>query len=250
MKRVLLVRYKYSFKPQYVEVSEEGYSILRQLKQGTPCLVAGDRGDEFVMTVRPSRPAADAEFPTALPKFLRLATDEDRVKEAANIERERSSMATCRQKVKEKKMDVKVVYVEYSFDASKAWVHFMAESRADTREISKDVSEALGLKAEWKQIGARDQAAMVGGMGPCGRELCCTTFLKDYPAVSMRKAKEQNIPMNPNKLNGMCGRLKCCVAYEWGMSATGCEEHGSCERKYEPPVKEGSEGDAAQSQKS
>jgi cell fate regulator YaaT (PSP1 superfamily) len=143
--------------------------------------------------------------------------------------------------VKDKKLDLKVVYFEFSFDATKAWVHFMAESRADTRDIGKEVAEALGLRAEWKQIGVRDHAAMVGGTGPCGRELCCSTFLKDYPAVSMRKAKDQNIPLNPNKLNGMCGRLKCCIAYEWGMSATGCEEHGSCERKYEPPGPEISE---------
>ncbi len=235
MKRVLLIRYKYHFKPQYIHVEDIDYSQVRNLKQGTPCIVETERGEEWVVSVRPSRPAADKEFPDRLNKFVRLATPEDKAKEAMNVDKERSAMTLFKNKVKEKSQDLKIVYIEYTFDTSKIWAYFMAETRADTRDMGKELSEALGVRVEWKQVGARDQAAIIGGMGPCGRELCCTSVLKDYPAVSMRKAKDQNVPMNPNKLNGMCGRLKCCIAYEWGMSAQGCQEHGSCERAYHGP---------------
>lgn len=250
MKRVVLVRFKSSFKPQYVEITGDHHQAIPRFQQGTPCVVQSERGEEITSLVRPSRPAADAEFPKPLPKFVRLATDEDKAKELSNKAKEKEAFEACKKKAKEKSLDIKVTSVECAFDGTRAFVYFTAETRTDTREVSREIADTLGLKIEWKQVGARDQAAVIGGMGPCGRELCCTTFLKDYPAVSMRMAKEQNIPMNPFKLNGMCGRLKCCIAYEWGMKATGCEEHGSCERKYEAPEKPEANADAAQSRKS
>jgi len=158
MKRVLLVRHKHSFKSAYVELT--GLEEL-QFQQGQPCVVKSDRGEEFVSMVRPPRQAADAEFPKPIPIFIRLATDGDKAKELGNQAKERELADSCRKAAKQKSLDLQVASVESGFDGSKAWVYFTAETRVETREVAKEISEASGLKVEWKQIGGRKPQILI-----------------------------------------------------------------------------------------
>lgn len=155
--------------------------------------------------------------PKALRKVLRKATEDDLAKEAKNIGREAEAFKTAQDMIAERELPMKLIRVEYSFDASRATFFFFSETRVDFRELVKDLAYKLKSRIEMRQIGVRDVARMIGGFGPCGRELCCSAFLKNFEPVSIRMAKKQEMVLNPAKISGVCGRLLCCLSYEYGM---------------------------------
>ncbi len=150
-------------------------------------------------------------------KIIRKATNEDIVREEKNRARESDAFMAAQTMMTERELPMKLIRVEYSFDASRATFFFFSETRVDFREIVKDLASKLKSRIEMRQIGVRDVARMIGGFGPCGRELCCSSFLKNFEPVSIRMAKKQEMVLNPAKISGVCGRLLCCLSYEFGM---------------------------------
>jgi cell fate regulator YaaT (PSP1 superfamily) len=146
---------------------------------------------------------------------LRLATDEDRAQIRANEEKAEQSLAVSKQRVAAHAMPMKLVRAEYAFDRSQITIYFAAEGRVDFRELVKDLASVLRTRIQLHQIGARDVAKLLGGIGPCGRALCCSTWLTDFHPVSMKMAKEQSLFLNPTKFSGVCGKLMCCLRYEY-----------------------------------
>jgi cell fate regulator YaaT (PSP1 superfamily) len=150
-------------------------------------------------------------------KILRKATDDDIAKEEKNREREAEAHTLAQDMIAERELPMKLIRVEYSFDASRVTFFFFSETRIDFRELVKDLAYKLKSRIEMRQIGVRDVARMIGGFGPCGRELCCSAFLKNFEPVSIRMAKKQEMVLNPAKISGVCGRLLCCLSYEYEM---------------------------------
>jgi cell fate regulator YaaT (PSP1 superfamily) len=150
-----------------------------------------------------------------LRKVLRLASEEEKERQNKNSEREKDIYDFCLQKIKQRSLPMRLISVECLFDTSKAIVYFTADGRVDFRELVKDLVQRFRMRIEMKQIGVRHQAKMVGGLGACGRQLCCTSFLGNFAPVSIKMAKEQNLSLNPSKISGMCGRLMCCLNYEF-----------------------------------
>jgi cell fate regulator YaaT (PSP1 superfamily) len=150
-------------------------------------------------------------------KILRKATEDDIAKEEKNWEREAEAHSMAQDMIAERELPMKLIRVEYSFDASRVTFFFFSETRIDFRELVKELAYKLKSRIEMRQIGVRDVARMIGGFGPCGRELCCSAFLKNFEPVSIRMAKKQEMVLNPAKISGVCGRLLCCLSYEYGM---------------------------------
>jgi cell fate regulator YaaT (PSP1 superfamily) len=153
-------------------------------------------------------------------QVLRTATVEDLESAARNQAREKDARAYCLKKIAERGLDMKLIRVEYLFDGSKAIFYFTADGRIDFRELVKDLAYAFHTRIEMRQVGVRDEAKMVGGIGICGRELCCSSFLREFEPVSVKMAKEQNLALNPTKISGQCGRLLCCLGYEFETYST------------------------------
>lgn len=145
---------------------------------------------------------------------LRMATKEDLSQIEENRKKAKEAFSVCLEKIQTHKLSMKLVSCEYSFDRSKILFYFTAESRVDFRELVKDLAKIFKARIEMRQIGVRDEAKLFGGFGPCGRELCCSRFLKDFEPVTIKMAKEQGLPLNPPKISGLCGRLMCCLSYE------------------------------------
>jgi len=160
---------------------------------------------------------AGKQAPKTLRKVLRKATEDDLVREQKNVERESEAFAAAQDMIAERELPMKLIRVEYSFDASRATFYFFSETRVDFRELVKDLAYKLKSRIEMRQIGVRDVARMIGGFGPCGRELCCAAFLRNFEPVSIRMAKKQEMVLNPAKISGVCGRLLCCLSYEYEM---------------------------------
>lgn len=180
------------------------------------------RGDRVVVEVQRAsalatvaRPPAPVPSPADAPRVLRHADERDLARDEQNQIREHEAHRLCLQRIRARNMSMKLVKVDVLFDGSKAIFYFCAEGRVDFRELVRDLAQGLHTRIEMKQIGARDETKMLGGVGPCGRELCCSTWLREFQAVSVRMAKEQGLSLNPSKLSGMCGRLKCCLRYEY-----------------------------------
>ena len=153
----------------------------------------------------------------SLRKIVRKANEEDLAKETKNREREAEAFAMSQEMIAERELPMKLIRVEYSLDASRATFFFFSETRIDFRELVKDLAFKLRSRIEMRQIGVRDVARLIGGFGPCGRELCCASYLKNFEPVSIRMAKKQDMVLNPAKISGVCGRLLCCLSYEFGM---------------------------------
>lgn len=151
-----------------------------------------------------------------LRKIIRKANPWDEKQIEKNKEKTKDLMNICVQKIREHDLPMKLVDAEYSFDRSKIIFYFTSDSRVDFRRLVKDLASIFRVRIELKQIGVRDEARMVGGFGPCGRSLCCAIFLKDFNPVTIKMAKTQNLPLNPSKISGLCGRLMCCLGYEHG----------------------------------
>ena len=183
-------------------------------RPGQNAVVETARGIEFGEVVTAPRAISDDQIVAPLKKVIRIATEEDEQRAAFNEKREQEAFAICQEKVARHKLEMKLVSVEYTFDNSKIIFYFTANGRVDFRELVKDLAGVFKMRIELRQIGVRDEAKMLGGLGPCGRHICCGAFLGDFQPVSIKMAKEQNLSLNPTKISGQCGRLMCCLKYE------------------------------------
>ncbi len=182
------------------------------LKAGDFVIVEVDRGIDYGQVQ--GEPALVEKPDDSVKKIVRLANDADKKQIEENRKKAHDASVSCSQKIQEHKLDMKLVGAEYSFDRSKILFYFTAEGRVDFRELVKDLAKVFKARIELRQIGVRDEAKMCGGFGPCGRELCCCRFLKDFEPVTIKMAKDQNLSLNPPKISGLCGRLMCCLSYE------------------------------------
>jgi cell fate regulator YaaT (PSP1 superfamily) len=201
---------------------------------GDAVIVDTDEGRAFGTITRsigalaPRRsPAEDSER-----RIVRRATREDVVTRMKHEQREKDAQRICLMKIRERGLPMKLVRVEQLFDGSRLIFYYTAEERVDFRELVRDLAAHFRTRIEMRQIGVRDEAKMLGGYGSCGRPLCCTTWLQSFAPISIKMAKQQNLSLNPSKLSGMCGRLKCCLRYELpngkGVKHGGCADEGGC----------------------
>lgn len=183
-------------------------------------IVETERGKSIGIVVKGPFEMADQDVPEGVKTVLRKAVPEDLESAARHRAKEKDAFELCLRRIRERGMEMKLVKVEYLFDGSKAIFYFTADGRIDFRELVKDLAHAFHTRIEMRQIGVRDEAGMVGGIGICGRELCCSSFLREFEPVSVKMAKEQNLALNPTKISGQCGRLLCCLAYEFETYCT------------------------------
>ncbi len=186
------------------------------LKEGDEVIVKTDKGLSLGIVATPVR-RRDPSYPKdQLKEVFRLANDNDRQQYQECLAREKEAHLFCQERIEKRGLPMTLVDVESFFDGSKIIFYFYADGRVDFRELVKDLVKKLHTRVELRQIGVRNKAKMIGGVGPCGRELCCATFLKEFHSVSVKMAKEQNLSLNPTKISGVCGRLMCCLKYEYG----------------------------------
>lgn len=205
---VVGVRFKRAGKVYYFE--PQGL----QLKTGDQVIVETARGLEYGETVIGPRQVKETEVVQPLRPVLRRATAADAEQVANNRRKEKEAMSICQQKITEHSLPMKLIDVEFTFDVNKIIFYFSAEGRVDFRELVKDLAAIFRTRIELRQIGVRDEAKMLGGLGCCGRVVCCASFKGEFDPVSIRMAKEQNLSLNPTKISGLCGRLMCCLRYE------------------------------------
>ena len=184
------------------------------LKQGDMVIVETARGIECGEVAMENRQISDDGIVQPLKKLIRVATKDDLKKMEENAAKEKSAFAVCLKKIAAHKLEMKLVDVEYTFDNTKILFYFTADGRVDFRELVKDLASVFRTRIELRQIGVRDEAKMLGGLGICGRPFCCSTFLGGFQPVSIKMAKEQGLSLNPVKISGTCGRLMCCLKYE------------------------------------
>jgi cell fate regulator YaaT (PSP1 superfamily) len=184
------------------------------LKRADACIVQSDRGLEWGEVILPPEPIVDDSGPRTTMRVIRRVNEEDQQTQGRLEEEEKKAYALCLEKIRERKMGMKLVDVEYTFDKKKVIFYFTAEDRVDFRDLVRDLAQILKTRIELRHIQVRDEAKMVGGIGGCGRELCCSTWLNEFKPISMRMAKSQNLALNPSKISGQCGRLLCCLSYE------------------------------------
>jgi len=197
------------------------------LKPKDYVIVETARGMEFGEVVLPLREVPEEELVAPLKEVIRKATPEDYEHYQENKRKEKDAFQICLDKIAAHKLPMKLIDVEYTFDNNKIIFSFTAEGRVDFRELVKDLAAVFRTRIELRQIGVRDEAKLLGGIGPCGRELCCSLFLGEFEPVSIRMAKDQNLSLNPTKISGICGRLMCCLKYE-----NGCYEcSDSCKKQ-------------------
>ena len=208
MATVIGVRFKKAGKVYYFDPSDVWP------RPGDNVVVETTRGVELGEVVTGAREVADDQIVAPLKKVVRVATEEDVRRAEYNEKREAEAFRICQEKVAKHKLEMKLVSVEYTFDNSKIIFYFTANGRVDFRELVKDLAGVFKTRIELRQIGVRDEAKMLGGLGSCGRPICCGTFLGDFQPVSIKMAKEQNLSLNPTKISGLCGRLMCCLKYE------------------------------------
>ncbi len=205
------------------------------LTPGEPVVVAdGERVSlGCVVAEAPAVAARRAPEPDGGTRVLRRGTAEDVSRRLHHQYREQEAFQFCLMRIRERGLEMKLTRVEHAFDGSKLIFFYTAEHRVDFRELVRDLAAAFHMRIEMRQIGVRDAARLVGGYGPCGRPLCCTTWLTSFEPVSIRMAKQQGLSLNPSRLAGMCGRLKCCLRYELpngkGERHAGCAKEGACE---------------------
>lgn len=185
-----------------------------EIMPGVGVIVETARGTEYGEAVVGPKLVPEDDIVQPLKQVLRVATADDRRQVEENEKKAKRAFDIGLSKIAAHKLPMKLVDVEYTFDNSKVIFYFTAEGRVDFRELVRDLASVFRTRIELRQIGVRDEAKMLGGMGPCGRALCCSSFLGDFEPVSIRMAKEQNLSLNPTKISGICGRLMCCLKYE------------------------------------
>ena len=205
---VIGVRFAKNSKIYYFDPSD----VWPAIGDGVICDTA--RGLEYGVVAASAREVDDAMLQLPLRKVLSMATEEDVERVRANEELGREAMLKCKDKIAEHKLEMKLIDVEVAFDNSKMVFYFTANGRVDFRELVKDLASVFKTRIELRQIGVRDEAKLLGGLGPCGRPICCGAFLSNFQPVSIKMAKEQNLSLNPTKISGLCGRLMCCLKYE------------------------------------
>lgn len=208
MVKTVGVRFKkagkiYYFDPDELDIKSEDNVIVETV-----------RGIEFGEVVLGIREVPEEQIVAPLKKVLRIATEDDKRIYQENKNKEADALAICLQKIQQHNLDMKLIDVEYTFDNNKIIFYFTADGRVDFRELVKDLASVFKTRIELRQIGVRDESKMIGGIGPCGRALCCSSFLGDFAPVSIKMAKEQSLSLNPAKISGICGRLMCCLKYE------------------------------------
>jgi len=205
---VVGVRFKkagkiYYFDPGDLRIQKDDYVIVETV-----------RGVEYGKAVIARKQVEEHDVVLPLKKVVRIADHKDRMIVDENKQAAQEAYEVCNEKVTEHQLDMKLVDAEYTFDRNKVIFYFTADGRVDFRELVKDLAAIFRTRIELRQIGVRDEAKMLGGIGPCGRMLCCSTFLGDFDPVSIKMAKDQNLSLNPTKISGLCGRLMCCLKYE------------------------------------
>lgn len=185
-----------------------------EIRQGDNVIVETARGVEFGRVVCGPKDVDDGAVVQPLKPVIRLANDQDRKMVEKNKQKEKEAFKICQEKIKKHKLEMKLVDVEYTFDGNKILFYFTADGRIDFRELVKDLAAVFRTRIELRQIGVRDETKLKGGIGICGRPLCCSTYLTEFSAVSIKMAKEQNLSLNPTKISGVCGRLMCCLNNE------------------------------------
>ncbi len=193
----------YYFDPQSIKAQKGDFAIVETT-----------RGPEFGEICLANTMIAISETVAPLRPLLRIATEADIAHNAENREKEKNALTVCQEKIRAHGLEMKLIDVQYAFDNSKLLFYFSAEGRVDFRELVKDLASVFRTRIELRQIGIRDEAKLLGGIGACGRALCCSTFLPDFAQVSIKMAKEQNLSLNSSKISGVCGRLMCCLRYE------------------------------------
>ncbi|MGI6633246.1 MAG: PSP1 domain-containing protein [Bacillota bacterium] len=208
MQVVVGVRFKERGKIYYFD---PGDIVVRE---GDQVLVETVRGVELGYVALGPKEVATEKLVLPLKKVLRVATPEDLVTHEANRKKALDAMETAKAKIADHGLEMHLVDAEYTFDGSRVVLYFTADGRVDFRELVKDLASTLRTRVELRQIGVRDQAKLTGGIGPCGRPLCCASFLNEFLPVSIKMAKDQNLSLNPTKISGTCGRLLCCLRFE------------------------------------
>ena len=208
MQTVVGIRFKQAGKIYYFD------PVSLPVVKGDFAIVETARGLEYGEVVIGPREVAESELVSPLKPVLRKATVQDQEKVRDNKEKEKEAFRVCEQKIVLHSLPMNLVDVEYTFDVNKIIFYFTAEGRIDFRDLVKDLASVFRTRIELRQIGVRDEAKMMNGIGCCGRSLCCSTFLGDFEPVSIRMAKDQHLSLNPTKISGICGRLMCCLKYE------------------------------------
>lgn len=208
MAEIIGVRFKSVGKVYYFDPDS------MQVEKGAKVIVETTRGVECGEVAMANRHVEDESIVKPLKKVIRIASPEDLKKVEENASREKQALAVCNEKIAKHKLSMKLVDVEFTFDNNKILFYFTADGRVDFRELVKDLASVFRTRIELRQIGVRDEAKMLGGLGICGRPFCCSTFLGEFQPVSIKMAKEQGLSLNPTKISGTCGRLMCCLKYE------------------------------------
>ena len=208
MVRVVNIRFRSAGKVYTFDAGEES------MKKGDYCVVETVRGRELGKVVTPPEERDEKQFNNPLRKVIRVATEEDLENDRKNREKEKEAIKICKEKIRKHELEMKLIDAEYTFDNSKLLFYFTADGRIDFRDLVKDLASVFRTRIELRQIGVRDETKILGGYGPCGRELCCHSYLSDFVPVSIKMAKEQDLSLNPTKISGVCGRLMCCLKNE------------------------------------
>lgn len=208
MIKIVGVRFRNAGKVYYFD--PKGYKICA----GDHVIVETARGVEYGTVIGGIREVPDDKVVQPLKAVIRVATQEDDARAQKNRAREKEAMRICSEKIRKHGLDMKLIDAEYTFDNNKVLFYFTADGRIDFRELVKDLAAVFKMRIELRQIGVRDETKILGGIGICGRVLCCNSFLSEFAPVSIKMAKEQNLSLNPGKISGVCGRLMCCLKHE------------------------------------
>ncbi len=208
MTKVIGVRFRNAGKIYYFAPGD------REIRSGQHVIVETARGIEYGYVVLGCREVDDRKVVQPLKTVMRMATAEDDETEASNKKKEKEAFKVCQEKIRKHNLEMKLIDVEYTFDNNKILFYFTADGRIDFRELVKDLASVFRTRIELRQVGVRDETKIVGGVGVCGRPLCCHSYLSEFIPVSIKMAKEQNLSLNPSKISGVCGRLMCCLKYE------------------------------------
>ncbi len=208
MQKIIGVRFRTAGKIYYFSPGK------LDIPRGKHVIVETARGVEYGSVVVGTKDMEDKRIVQPLKPVIRVATAEDDAKEEENRIKEKEAFQICREKIKKHGLEMKLIQVEYTFDNNKVLFYFTADGRIDFRELVKDLASVFRTRIELRQIGVRDETKIMGGMGICGRNLCCHTHLSEFVPVSIKMAKEQNLSLNPTKISGVCGRLMCCLKHE------------------------------------
>ena len=208
MTKVIGVRFRTAGKVYFFDPGD------KNIKCGDHVIVETARGIEYGDVVLGTREVEEGKGVQPLKPVIRMATEEDQAIEKRNKEKEKEAFQICLEKIKKRELDMKLIDAEYTFDNNKVLFYFTADGRVDFRELVKDLASVFKTRIELRQVGVRDETKIMGGIGICGRPLCCHTYLSEFAPVSIKMAKEQNLSLNPTKISGVCGRLMCCLKNE------------------------------------